>query len=261
VITSRRHPLVRHIRQLHTPKGRREAGQFLLEGTHLLHAAWEQGVKLQHICYTETWAGRYPHLASQFTPAVAQPVSDQVMAVLATTVHPDGVVGVAPIPQGGAVPAPGRFNLLGYRLQDPGNVGTLIRTGAAVGVKHLLLTDDSVDPYHPKLLRSAAGQWFRCPPWVCPDPLDVLKQYRQNQVQIIATHAQGACLYWQVDWTHPSLLLLGNEGQGLPESWLEQADRVVQIPQAVGVESLNVAVAAAVCLYEAVRQNWTNSKP
>jgi TrmH family RNA methyltransferase len=88
-----------------------------------------------------------------------------------------------------------------------------------------------------------------------------MKQYRQNQVQIIATHAQGACLYWQVDWTHPSLLLLGNEGQGLPESWLAQADRVVQIPQAVGVESLNVAVAAAVCLYEAVRQNWTNSKP
>jgi len=129
-----------------------------------------------------------------------------------------------------------------------------------VGVKHLLLTDDSVDPYHPKLLRSAAGQWFRCQPWVCPDPLYVMKQYQQNQVQIIATHPQGSCLYWQVDWTHPSLLLLGNEGQGLPESWLAQADRVVQIPQAVGVESLNVAVAAAVCLYEAVRQNWTNSR-
>lgn len=259
MITSRRHPLVRHIRHLHTPKGRRETGQFLLEGTHLLIAALEQGIKFQHICYTLTWAERYSDLVQQFPHSVAQPVSPDVVSVLATTVHPDGVVGVAVIPPTGTVPSPGRFNLLGHRLQDPGNVGTLIRTGAAVGVNHLLLTDDSVDPYHPKLLRAAAGQWFRCPPYVCFDPLAVIKQYRQNQVQIIATHAQGERIYWQVDWTRPSLLLLGNEGQGLPKEWLAQADQVVRIPQQAGVESLNVAVAAAVCLYEAQRQTWTES--
>lgn len=260
MITSRRHPLVRHIRNLHSPKGRREAGLFLLEGTHLLLAALEQNLNLQHICYTETWAECYPNVTSQFMAPIAQPVSSQVLDALATTVHPDGVVGVAPIPCDTALPPPGRLNLLGHRLQDPGNVGTLIRTGAAVGVKHLLLTEDSVDPYHPKLLRSAAGQWFRCPPWVGDDPLLVIKQYQQNQVQIIATHAQGDSLYWQVDWTCPTLLLLGNEGQGLPVAWLEQADRVVRIPQQAGVESLNVAVAAAVCLYEAVRQGWTGTK-
>lgn len=257
MITSRRHPLVRRIRNLHSPKGRREAGLFLLEGTHLLLAALEQNINLQHICYTETWEKRYPDLAQQFSSQVAQPVSREVMEVLTTTVNPDGVVGVAPIPGDAPLPTPGRLNLLGYRLQDPGNVGTLIRTGAAVGVKHLLLTKDSVDPYHPKLLRSAAGQWFRCPPWVGDDPLLVIKQYQQNQVQIIATHAQGDSLYWQVDWTCPSLLLLGNEGQGLPLAWLQQANRVVRIPQQVGVESLNVGVVAAVCLYEAVRQGWT----
>ncbi|APB35005.1 tRNA/rRNA methyltransferase (SpoU) [Gloeomargarita lithophora Alchichica-D10] len=257
MITSRRHPLVQQIRQLHTPKGRRGLGQFLLEGTHLLLAALEQGIELQYICYTEPWSERYPDLASNLTAPIAQPVSPQVMDVLATTVHPDGVVGVAPIPSLEPLPAPGRLNLLGYRLQDPGNVGTLIRTGAAVGVPHLLLTEDSVDPYHPKVLRSAAGQWFRCPPWVCVDPLSVIKQYQQNQVQIIATHAQADPIYWQVDWTRPSLLLLGNEGQGLPPAWLEQADRVVRLPQQSGVESVNVAVAAAVCLYEALRQGWT----
>ena len=259
MIRSRRHPLVRHIRQLHTPKGRRETGQFLLEGTHLLGAALEQGVEFQYVCYTLDWAERYPDWVPQVPAAVAQPVSPAVMEVLATTVHPDGVVGVALIPPGGTLPAPGRLNLLGHRLQDPGNVGTLIRTGAAVGVKRLLLTEDSVDPYHPKLLRAAAGQWFRCPPYVCADPLAVMQQYRQNQVQIIAADAQGECLYWQVDWTRPSLLLLGNEGQGLPRTWLERADQVVRIPQQTGVESLNVAVAAAVCLYEAQRQIWTES--
>ncbi|WP_448380670.1 TrmH family RNA methyltransferase [Gloeomargarita sp.] len=260
VITSRRHALVRHIRQLHTPKGRREAGQFLLEGTHLIAAALEQGIALQYVCYTESWAERYPDLVHRFTAPVVQPVSPQVMEVLATTVHPDGVVGVAPWPQPAPLPSPGHLNLLGYRLQDPGNVGTLIRTGAAVGVAHLLLTEDSVDPYHPKLLRAAAGQWFRCQPWVCSDPLAVMQTYQQKQVQIIATHPQAELLYWQVDWSQPSLLLLGNEGQGLPESWLERADRVVRVPQPPGVESLNVAIAAAVCLYEAVRQTWTKSQ-
>ena len=260
VITSRRHALVRHIRQLHTPKGRQEAGQFLLEGTHLLIAALEQGIPLQYICYTEPWAERYPELAQRLTAPVVQPVSPQVMEVLATTVHPDGVVGVAPLPQPAQMPSPGQLNLLGYRLQDPGNVGTLIRTGAAVGVAHLLLTDDSVDPYHPKLLRAAAGQWFRCQPWVCADPLSVLQKYQQSHVQVIATHPQAELIYWQVDWSQPSLLLLGNEGQGLPQSWLERADRVVRIPQPPTVESLNVAVAAAICLYEAVRQTWTHAK-
>jgi TrmH family RNA methyltransferase len=87
-----------------------------------------------------------------------------------------------------------------------------------------------------------------------------MQKYQQSHVQVIATHPQAELIYWQVDWSQPSLLLLGNEGQGLPESWLERADRVVRIPQPPTVESLNVAVAAAICLYEAVRQNWTNVK-
>ncbi|MCS7030742.1 MAG: RNA methyltransferase [Gloeomargarita sp. SKYG116] len=258
VITSRRHPLVHRIRSLHTTKGRREAGEFLLEGTHLLTEALQQGIPLKSICYTLAWAERHPDVLHQLPPAVAQPVSPQVLDALATTVNPDGVVAIAPIPTAEPALRVGWLHLLGYRLQDPGNVGTLIRTAAAVGVTQLWLTDDSVDPYHPKVLRSAAGQWFRCPPHVCADPLAVLRFYQQKQVQIVATDAQGELVYWQVDWRRPTLLLLGNESQGLPAQWLAAAEQVVRIPQQPGVESLNVAIAAAVCLYEAWRQRWTS---
>lgn len=258
VITSRRNPLVQQIRLLHTARGRRERGEFLLEGTHLLSEALNQGVALKQVCYTSAWAEHHPELLGRLPPGIAQPVSPAVLEVLATTVHPDGVVAVAPIPTAPSQPLVGWLHLLGNRLQDPGNVGTLIRTAAAVGVTQFWLTDDSVDPYHPKVLRAAAGQWFRCPPVVCHDPLAVLQLYRQQQVQVIAADAQGDQIYWQVDWRRPTLLLLGNEAQGLPAAWLQVADQVVRIPQQPGVESLNVAVAAAVCLYEAWRQRWTS---
>ncbi|MEN9229089.1 MAG: RNA methyltransferase [Gloeomargarita sp. GMQP_bins_25] len=257
VITSRRHPLVHHIRSLHRAKGRRETGEFLLEGTHLLVEALRQGIPLKVICYTSAWAERHPEVLGQLPAGLGQLVHPQVLEALATTVHPDGVVAVASIPPPSTQLVIGWLQLLGYCLQDPGNVGTLIRTAAAVGVTQLWLTDDSVDPYHPKVLRAAAGQWFRCRPQVCGDPLAVLQAYQQQQVQIIATAAPGERLYWQVDWTRPTLLLLGNEGQGLPEAWLPMADWVARIPQQPGVESLNVAIVAALCLYEAWRQRWT----
>jgi TrmH family RNA methyltransferase len=181
-------------------------------------------------------------------------VSEAILAAIATTVTPDGVVAIAPrqLPRSPASTL--SLGLMLETLQDPGNLGTIIRTAAAAGVEGLWLTADSVDVDHPKVLRASAGQWFRLPIGITAEPLAHIQACRASGMQIVATLPDASNRYWDVDLVVPTLFLLGNEGAGLSPSWVEQADVVVQIPLAAGVESLNVAIATALLVYEAQRQ-------
>ena len=139
-------------------------------------------------------------------------------------------------------------------MQDPGNLGTIIRTAAATGVDRLWLSSDSVDFYSPKVLRASAGEWFRLPIAECQDLSELVKRHQQQGVQVIATTSKADKTYWETDFTRPSLIILGNEGSGLSTELIELADERVAIPLTNEVESLNVAVATALLLYEAQRQ-------
>jgi TrmH family RNA methyltransferase len=130
----------------------------------------------------------------------------------------------------------------------------LIRTAVAAGAEGLWLTADSVAPDHPKVLRASAGQWFHLPLTVVTDLSGTLAAWQQRSVQLVATDARADLNYWQVDLTPPTVFLLGNEGSGLSPQSLERADLRVSIPMEGQVESLNVAIAAALLLYEAARQ-------
>ncbi|MEN9204964.1 MAG: RNA methyltransferase [Thermostichales cyanobacterium SZTDM-1c_bins_54] len=256
MITSVKNPRIRTLRQLRTAKGRREQQLFLLEGTHLLEAALLNCWPLHSLYHTSSWAAQHPQLLAALPQTLpVHPVSDSVLTALATTTTPDGVIAIAHHrshrdPQIGDV----QLGLALQTLQDPGNVGTILRTAVAVGADALWLTPDSVDPEHPKLLRASAGQWFQLIPQVLRDPEDFFATCRQRGVQIVATSAQGSRLYWEVDWRLPSLILVGNEGSGLGRDWLGVADQIVRIPMEAGVESLNVGISAGLILYEAYRQ-------
>jgi TrmH family RNA methyltransferase len=139
-------------------------------------------------------------------------------------------------------------------LQDPGNVGTLLRTAAAVGVEGILLSADSADLESPKVLRASAGAWFKVATAQCQNVVEQVRQYKAQGFQIVATTPHASLEYWSVDYTQPSLILVGNEGAGLSETLLKAADVRVSIPVSAGVESLNAAIATAVMLYEAKRQ-------
>ena len=181
-------------------------------------------------------------------------VSPEVLTALATTVNPDGVVATA---QRRATASPSVATDLGIALetlQDPGNLGTIIRTATAAGAGGLWLSGDSVDVDQPKVLRASAGAWFRLPIIVSPDLKAEVGHCRQQGVQVIATASNAPDTYWEIDYRRPTLILLGNEGAGLSANLVELADRQVKIPLKAGVESLNVAIAAALILYEAQRQ-------
>jgi TrmH family RNA methyltransferase len=257
MLTSLQNPLVKQMRKLHRAKDRREQQLFLLEGTHLTLEACAVGWPLAVVCYTPDWQTRHPDLWTQVSQRSQRMecVSSEVLQAIATTVNPDGIVAASP--RGAiqaALPATVQLGVVLETLQDPGNLGTVIRTAAAAGVDGLWLSADSVDLDHPKVLRASSGQWFRLPMAVSADLKAVVQQCQQAQVQVVATLPQAQQTYWEIDLTRPTLILLGNEGAGLSPALASLADQTVKIPLAAGVESLNVAIAAALILYEAKRQ-------
>jgi TrmH family RNA methyltransferase len=182
-------------------------------------------------------------------------VSPEVLALLATTVSPDGVVATLAQADFEARPlAPMQLGLVLERLQDPGNLGTILRTAVATEVGGLWLSQDSVDWQNPKVLRASAGACLQLIPQTVADLKKVLKSYQSQSFQVIATLPQATKTYWEIDFRQPTLLLFGNEGQGLSTELTTLTDEQVMIPQAQAVESLNVAVAVALLLYEAQRQ-------
>jgi RNA methyltransferase, TrmH family len=255
MLTSLQNPLIKQMRKLHRAKERRDQNVFLIEGTHLVEAACAAQRSLATVCCTPEWSQHHPALWHQIEQRSGRVelVSPEVLRAIATTVEPDGVVATL---ERSSTPLPS-FTSLGVVLetiQDPGNVGTIIRTAAAVGAQGLLFSRNSVDLDHPKVLRASAGQWFQVPMAVAENLPQEMQQYQQQGMQIVATLPTADLTYWQVDFRCPTLLLLGNEGAGLSPELESLADYAVRIPLAPGVESLNVAIAAALILYEVKRQ-------
>lgn len=257
MLTSTQNPLIKQMRKLQSSKGRREQQLFLLEGTHLLEEACTSNYPLVVVCCTPQWQERYPQLWQQATshsPRV-ELVSQSVLKSITTTVQPDGVVAVAKrLPASAELSFSFSLALALERVQDPGNLGAIIRTAAAAGAENLWLSSDSVDLDNPKVLRSSVGQWFRQPTVVCSNLLELVGQCRDQGIKVVATEPTAALSYWEVDLRCPTLILLGNEAAGLSADLVARTDERVTIPLMPGVESLNVAITAALMLYEAQRQ-------
>ncbi|MBE9194802.1 RNA methyltransferase [Synechocystis sp. LEGE 06083] len=263
-ITSTQNPLVKQLRQLHQTKGRKQQGQLLLEGTHLLEVALAEEKQFNHGCFTAVWQSKNPTLADRLVAqsAYSYLVSGEVLAKMASTVNPDGVVATLAMDQfWRSPPIRPQLGLVLERLQDPGNLGTILRTAAATGVEGIWLTDDCVDPTSPKVLRSSAGSSLLLPQQQQESLLPVLEKFQAQGLQLIATVPQGQQTLWEIDFQRPTIVIFGSEGQGLSAPVLELTTQQVAIPQAPAVESLNVAIAVGVMLYEARRQQWSASTP
>ena len=256
LISSRRNPLVRQLRALQEARGRREQGLLLLEGRHLLEEALRLRLTPELVAATPAWITRHGDLwASLPSATLRQPMAEEALALAASTSHPDGVLATLQPPAPDRARRPG-FVLALDGLQDPGNLGTLLRTALAAGVDEVWL-GEGADPLSPKVLRASSGAALALPlrRLSADDLLRQLQGPEAEGLQRVATLVSGGRPYWELDWTRPTVLLLGNEGAGLDPQLAELADARVTIPHSPAVESLNVAVAAAPLLLERWRQS------
>ncbi len=257
-ISSRRNALVKGVRELHHPSGRLQQQRLVLEGTHLLQEALRLQLVPDLLLATPQWMARHGDLLSSIPRAtVCREATAEVIEAAATTRQPEGVVSTIPwsLP-GHHLPAEApQFGLLLDNVQDPGNVGTLLRTALAAGVDQIWL-GEGADPWQPKVLRASSGASLALAigRFSAGELPARLREAKQAGTAVVAAVVEGGEPYWSQDWQQPILLLLGNEGAGLSQELLAETDALVSIPHSPGVESLNVAVAAAPLLLERRRQ-------
>jgi TrmH family RNA methyltransferase len=255
--------LVKQLRSLgENAKNRKELGLFLVEGTHALTEAIATAYPLSIICCTEKWISTNPDLYKQiesFTDEIErlEIVSEEVIQAIATTKNPDGVIAAAFLPSA-EVANIKKLGLALETIQDPGNIGAIVRSAVAVGIDGMLVSSDSVDLTNPKIIRATAGQWFRCAMQTSNSLADDIRKLKAQGVKAIATLPNAKKPYWDYDFTQPTVILLGNEGNGLSDELIALADEAVSIPQSDRVESLNVSICAALLLYEAKRKSLSN---
>lgn len=251
VVTSVDNAAVKAARKLARRQDRDRTGTFLVEGPPTVGEALGC---LRRLFVTAA----HSDLARRAVDAGVEvvEVSDRVLASLADTVSPQGVVGVAelPAPALDTVLADARLVVVCWQVADPGNVGTVLRSADAAGASAVVCTTGSVDPRNPKAVRASAGSLFHLPVVTDVAPAAVIDACRRHGLQVVAADAGGATAYTAVDFSRPTAVLLGNEAHGLPAQALAAADVVAAIPIHGRAESLNLAVTAGLLVYEAARQ-------
>ncbi len=256
MLTSIKNPLVKQIRKLQRSSERHKQNLCLLEGTNLLQTAYQVQFPLRILMATCQWQEKNYALweGLQTQAEKTEIVSEEIIKAIATTVNPDGVIATAKRPQPLSFPPDIKLGLVLETIQDPGNLGTIIRTSVAMNVSALWLSADSVDLDHPKVLRASAGEWFKLKASMEINLPQLVNYYKNQGCQIIATSLKGKISHWDLDFSQPSLILLGNEAHGLSSELASLATHQVKIPLANQVESLNVAIASAFILSEYQRQ-------
>ena len=187
-------------------------------------------------------------------------IHDSVFNKVAYTSTPQGVLAIVEKPNyqvKNIIKNPNSTLLVLENIQDPGNLGTMIRTAEGAGFTGIILSDDCVDILNPKVIRSTMGAIYRMPYAYARDEdgfHEILKEVKNNNITIFAAHLEGAKFYDKVEYQEKCAILIGNESNGLKEETAKIADGLIKIPMKGKVESLNAAVAAAVIMYEVARQ-------
>ena len=255
MITSATNSKVKHARSLHRRRARHRERCFLIEGTRLVGEALSARLAPVLLLHTadiaESSSGARLLDSARSRKVDCSQVTPEIMMLVADTVTPQGVLAVVPFPDL-PIPEQPRFILVLDGIRDPGNLGTILRTAAAAGVNEVLTLPGTVDVYAPKVVRAGMGAHFRVP--IEPYHHSTDMQAKLEGYQVLLAAPRGGMAYWQVDWSTPTALIVGSEAQGVGDLASSWATSLVSIPLAEEVESLNVASATAVLLFEAVRQ-------
>lgn len=252
MITSTSNSKVQALRALRHRDERLARGWYLAEGIRLVEEALKAGTP-RLVLFNPATLERTPRgaaLLRQLTAleGVAWPTTAAALAAASDTQTPQGVVAALPLPAPDDAPLRGTLALLLDGVQDPGNLGTILRTAWAAGVTEVLTTPGAADPFSPKAVRAGMGAHLHLR--LLPDqPWDRVAAWAASRRVLLADVRDGA-LYHEIDWRQPTLLILGSEAHGPAPAAADLRPARVTIPMTPGVESLNVAAAAAILLFE-----------
>jgi RNA methyltransferase, TrmH family len=254
MLTSLTNPKIKLARSLSRRREREQARQFVIEGVRLIEEAVGAGITPALAFYTSSAHGdrRARILLERIVKLTRESyeVSNTVMRDIASTETPPGILAVVPFPDLAITPRP-TFVLILDGLRDPGNLGAILRSARASGVDLVLLGPGTVDAYNDKVVRAAMGAHFRIPirsaSWV-----EIGEKTRDMQ-RVYLADAHGSLIYSDADWLRPLALIIGGESEGATEPARQLATARVRIPMRGDTESLNVAMAATLLMFEANR--------
>jgi len=279
IITSLQNPRLKELVKLRDRRPRDEAGVFLVEGYREIRRALEKGIVLHELYFSPGWflGENEPALLAQAEAAGAKlfELSREAFAKAAYRERPDGLLAVAPqwrrtlerlvervVPNALAsaestsaseTTRSTPFYLVVEAIEKPGNLGTILRSADAAGCDAVIVCDPVTDLFNPNVVRASTGVLFSVPCVVEEGPR-VLDWLRRHQVRIVATTPGATELYTAADLKGALAVVMGSEQYGLSDFWLKNADLTVRIPMAGQADSLNVAMATTITLFEAVRQ-------
>ncbi|WP_027481381.1 TrmH family RNA methyltransferase [Deinococcus pimensis] len=256
-LTSPQNPEIKATARLRERRDREREGRFLIEGTREVARALLGGVPVERLYVCEDLLrgdARDVVGSAQAAGAELVLVSRAAFAKLSARENPDGVLGVAPLPARTLPPLPqDALVLVLVGLEKPGNLGALLRTADGVGVDAVVLAGRGVDLFNPNVIRASQGSVFT-QSVVTMEEDAALAWLRAEGFELFALAPEGSVTYWAADLTARVALALGTEHEGLPPAWEAAADQNLRIPMRGGADSLNVATAGALVLYEALRQ-------
>ncbi len=263
-ITSRDNSLLRRARAVRDGKVK---GSIFVEGLRLCEEALSSKLKIEAVIYSEEIArkARAAELIErlQATGARTASVSEKLLESISYTKTPQGIIVLAVRPMLAEEEFKARQSaspllVLMHGINNPVNVGAIMRTAEAAGVTGIIATASTADPFSPKALRGAMGSAFRLPIWTEANYSEVVLWCALRGIRTNCAEVEAKRTFTEIDWVGPSALIVGPESTGLSSGEIASADEAVRIPMEGSVESLNVAVAAAIVLYEAHRQRAKN---
>ncbi|HKT49706.1 MAG TPA: RNA methyltransferase [Candidatus Angelobacter sp.] len=258
-VTSRQNALVKELRKAFAHGEPTSDGSLAIEGVRQIEEAVRSGLRFQAIIFSESGRTHAARLLPQISShAETLLLPDDVFTSAVSTETPQGVaalVKLKPVTLQQLMEQISEDTLLvGVAgLQDPGNLGTVIRSAEAFGARGILIGEKTVSYFNPKVARASAGSLFR-EPLVRVNMMESIQQLKNLGVRVLATSSHKGTPLPQVDFRRACMVVIGNEGAGVAPEILSAADELITIPQSPRVESLNAGIAASIILYEAARQ-------
>lgn len=257
-VEGRHNALVKEMRRAFSQAELTEGGEYAIEGIRIVEEAIRSGLRFRVVFFSESAESQAHKLLPQISSHVETAVlPDKLFASVVPSETPQGVAALVRYRQSSLNDVLERMAvgpmLVVAGLQDPGNLGTILRSAEAFGAAGVLLGEGTVSPFNPKVVRGSAGSIFRLPV-VRVKLTEILEELRAKQIRLVATSSHKGVVLPKANLSASIAVLIGAEGGGVPREWLAKADEIVAIPHSPQVESLNAGVAASIVLYEIARQ-------